>query len=568
MRIADSRRLTGRNLQSANPCAVAEVRFEKGEDESLALNVWCKHVNQLCQELGLDVGEPFVRRYQGGACLGFDAPIDALYTATEINEYAIDEASNRSTEAHRDRIKQFRSALDNEANPRLLELQAEASKRDCPFLWDDDEVSIGFGQYAQIWATDNLPEREDIEWPISGRVPVAMITGTNGKTTTSRMLSRILKTAGFSVGSTSTDGVCINEEIVEAGDWTGTGAARMVLRRSDISAAVLETARGGLLRRGLAMTGCDVAILTNVAADHLGDYGIDDVAAMAQVKSLISSAVKPTGQRVINADDKHLMARRHDYDTPIVLFGLDFKHPELVSHRQAGRACWSVNQGMIVYSSGTQIHELMRTQDIPCTFGGAAKHNVSNALAAAAAASVLGVEFQTIRAALSGFGDQPSDNPGRCQLVEVHGVKILLDFGHNSHGLKAILDLGKSLIAKQPGARLCVSLGQAGDRLDSEILALGDTLSAMGTDRVILREMAGYERGRAPAEVATMIRQRLIELEYDSTNIHIVKGEINALDDALSWSKPGDLIMLLVHLEREAVSQWITDQNNGSTELR
>jgi cyanophycin synthetase len=202
----------------------------------------------------------------------------------------------------------------------------------------------------------------------------------------------------------------------------------------------------------------------------------------------------------------------------------------------------------------------MRTQDIPCTFGGAAKHNVSNALAAAAAASVLGVEFQTIRAALSQFGDQPSDNPGRCQLVDVHGVKIMLDFGHNSHGLKAILDLGKSLIAKQTGARLCVSLGQAGDRLDSEILALGDTLSAMGTDRVILREMAGYERGREPTEVATMIRQQLIEQNYDSNNIDIVKGEVKALDNAFNWAKPGDLIMLLVHLEREAVSQWITDK--------
>ena len=568
MRIADSRRLTGGNLQSVNPCAVAEIEFEEGEDQGLVLDSWRTHVQQLCDELKVNFGEPFVRRYQGGACLGFDAPIDALYTATEINEYAIDKASERSAKPHAEVLDQLTTSLANEANERLLQIQSEAGMRQCSFLWDDDEVSIGFGEHTQVWATDNLPQIEDIDWPTAGRIPVAMITGTNGKTTTSRMLTRILKTSGFSVGSTSTDGVCINEEIVEAGDWTGTGAARMVLRRSDISAAVLETARGGLLRRGLAMTGCDVAILTNVAADHLGDYGIDDVAAMAQVKSLISSAVKPTGQRVINADDEHLMARRHDYNTPIVLFGLNFEHPELVSHRQAGHACWSVNQGMIVYSSGTQTQALMRTQDIPCAFGGAAKHNVSNALAAAAAASVLGVEFQTIRAALSGFGDQPSDNPGRCQLVEVHGVRIMLDFGHNSHGLKAILDLGKILIAKQPGARLCVSLGQAGDRLDSEILALGDTLSAMGTDRVILREMAGYERGRAPTEVATMIRQRLIEQDYDSTNIHIVKGEINALDDALAWSKPGDLIMLLVHLEREAVSQWINDQKNGSSELR
>jgi len=566
MRIADSRRLTGGNLQSANPCAVAEVQFEEGEDQQVAINAWRNHLTHFCKELEVNFGRPFVRLYQGGACLGLDAPIDALYAATEINEYAIDLASTRSERTHDEALKHFKTALDQEANHRLLALQTEAMRRNCPFLWDDDEVSIGFGKHAQVWAADNLPQLEDIDWPVEGRIPVAMITGTNGKTTTSRMLTRILKTSGLFVGSTSTDGVCIDEKIVEAGDWTGTGAARMVLRRPEVSAAVLETARGGLLRRGLSMNGCDVAVLTNVAADHLGDYGIDDVAAMAEVKCLIGSAVKPGGTRVINADDIHLMTRRHDYDTPIVLFGLNHEHPELVAHRQAGHSCWSVDAGMIVYSQADESQPLMRTQDIPCTFGGAAQHNISNALAASAAASILGVDHQTIKAALAQFGEQPTDNPGRSQLAEVHGVKIMLDFGHNSHGLEAILDLGKRLIAKQNDARLCVSLGQAGDRLDSEIYALSDTLSAMGTDRVILREMAGYERGRAPTEVATMIRKRLIEQNYDSDNIQIVKGEVKALDDAFNWAKPGDLIMLLVHLEREAVSQWITDQKASESE--
>ena len=309
------------------------------------------------------------------------------------------------------------------------------------------------------------------------------------------------------------------------------------------------------------MEGCDVAILTNVAADHLGDYGIDDVAAMAGVKCLIGSAVKPTGRRVINADDAHLMARRDDYDTPVILFSLNHENPELIRHRQAGHSCWSVDSDLIVYFDANQAHPLMRTHEIPCAFGGAAKHNISNALAAAAAAAALGVDLQTIRTALTQFGERPTDNPGRCQLIEVQGVKIMLDFGHNSHGLRAILDLGKSLIDAQSGARLCVSLGQAGDRLDSEILALGDTLAAMGTDRVILREMTGYERGRAPAEVATMIRQRLIENNYDDQSIRIVKGEVAALEDAMNWAKPGDLIMLLVHLEREVVHQWIHTQN-------
>ena len=557
MRIADSRRLTGSNLQSANPCAVAEVRFTSGDDVERMLARWREALRALCAELGVDFGEPFVRAYQGGASIGFDAPIDALYAATEINEEAIHRASQDAQRADDRMLERLRRALQGEANPQLIALERAAKERGCPFLWDDDEVSVGFGHMAQVWRADELPDADAVDWASAAPIPVAMITGTNGKTTTSRMLTRILKTSGLCVGSTSTDGVCVDEEIVEAGDWTGTGAARMVLRRKEINAAVLETARGGLLRRGLSMSGCDVAVLTNVAADHLGDYGIDDVAAMAQVKSLIGKALKPGGHRVINADDPHLMQRRLECDSPMVLFSMRHDNEALLAHRRSGGLCWWLEDDVIQFAQAGEVTQVLAARAIPCSFDGAARHNISNALAAAAAAQVLGVSLATIARALSSFGASPSDNPGRCQLFEVQGVRLLLDFGHNAHGLQAILTLAQGLIESQPSARLCVSLGQAGDRLDSEILELSETLADVAPDHIILRQMAGYERGRQPSEVAELIRQGLLERSYPPERVAIVEGELTALDEAMTWAEPGDLIMLLVHLEREAVADWV-----------
>jgi cyanophycin synthetase len=565
MRILDSRRLTGTNLQSVGPCAVAEVAFDEGEVPEEAISTWRAALERLAPRFDLDLGKPFWRRYRDGASIGFTAPIDALYTATEINEYAIKYAAGRAEIALEDAVDRLRQSASQEANAPMRSLQVAAAQRDYPFLWDDDEVSIGFGAYAQVFEAGSVPKVSEIEWRGAGTIPVAMITGTNGKTTTSRMLTRILKTADYSVGSTSTDGVCVNEEVVEAGDWTGTGAARMVLRRNDISAAVLETARGGLLRRGLAIEACDVVVVTNVAADHLGDYGIDDVSAMAEVKNLICAAANPRGQRIINADDRHLMRLVNRYDTPLVLFSLVDDNPAVVDHCARGGEAWFVRNGSLVHRRLRQDQEVVAADQIPCTFDGAARHNISNALAAAAAAYALGVGYSVIAQALEGFGAKPGDNPGRCQLFSVGDVRVMLDFGHNAHGLEAILNLAKGLMQQHPESRVCVSLGQAGDRQDDEIYALADTLAAMNTDHVILREMAGYERGRGVQEVASMIKHRLHEHDFADDQVLIVDGEINALDAAMTWARPGDLIMLLVHLERKAVRQWVETQQAMQT---
>lgn len=564
MEVLDSRRLTGANLQSPVPSAVAEVSFLAEEQPAVVLAEWEAALGRILPHFDLGDSQPFQRIYEGGACIGFPAPIDKLYAATEINEWAIQAANaamgNRNEPPLTAAIEDISRSLAQEENAPILALQKAAEERNCPFLWDDDEVSVGYGAHAQVWDARDLPHPKDVDWNRAAAIPVAMITGTNGKTTTSRMLSRILKASGLSVGSTSTDGVCVNEEMVEQGDWTGTGAARMVLRRPDVTAAVLETARGGLLRRGLAVERCDVAVLTNVAADHLGDYGINDVPAMAEVKNLICAAVDQQGSRVINADDPHLASLLEAHHSPLVLYSIREDNPLIAKHCQQGGEAWCLVDGDLICRRGNEEERLMSGSEIPCAFGGAARHNLSNALAASAAASALGISHEQIAQALSRFGAKPEDNPGRCQLVEIDGVQLMLDFGHNPHGLEAILKLAQSLINQGGKGRLCVSLGQAGDRGDDEIRSLGTTLATMAPDLVILREMVGYERGRSYREVPALIAQSLGDHGFAADQILTRDSEVEALEAAMSWAKPGDLVMLLVHLQRQTVGQWLQDK--------
>jgi UDP-N-acetylmuramyl tripeptide synthase len=568
MQIKDSRRLTGANLQSPLPSALADIVFEADEDRDSCLKAWRAALARILPHFALTQAHMFERLHAQGASLGFSAPVDQLYAATEINEWAIHAANstiNNMTEPSLDEaILTIRRTHAEEQNTSLMALKNIAEERACPFLWDDDQVSLGFGRHSQTWPADDLPSAEEIDWAAAQTIPLALITGTNGKTTTSRMLTRILKTAGFCVGSTSTDGLSVNEKLIESGDWTGTGAARAILRDKRVDAAVLETARGGILRRGLAVERCDVAVVTNVASDHLGDYGIDDVAAMAEVKSLICSAVDGRGKRVINADDPRLCALLERYDSPLVLYSLDSANPLIATHCDAGGEAWLLVDGRLTQRCGALDHPVIAAKEIPCAIDGAAHHNLSNALAASAAASAIGVTHSLIAKALCGFGARPEDNPGRCQLVELGGVQILLDFGHNPHGMRAVLGMANRMLKERPSARLCVSVGQAGDRSDEDIRALGRTLVELGTHKLILRELHEYTRGRPRGEASQLIAKEAWQAGMDPRQVSVCEGEVVALSQALDWALPGDLIVLLVHVERGPVMDWLQSQQSLS----
>lgn len=565
MRAHDARRLTGPNLELGLPGAgaVVELAFDPAED---ALALAAAVVAALRGVIGAPTQRVAVRAWAGGAAVATPGAIDTLYALVDALEWAAEHVAGAAELTPAAAAARYHDAARAQGSPALLALEAAARARGAPFLWDDDLVSVGHGHRRQVWPASALPAVEEVAWGGVGTVPIAIVTGTNGKTTTSRMLARILARAGHVVGASSTDGIAVGGALVERGDWTGPGAARRILRDPAVTAAVLETARGGMLRRGLGVLACDAAVVTNVAEDHFGDHGIASLAAMARVKALAWSVVRPGGRRVANAEDPTLVAeiaRGPDAGHPDggwVFFARDPAHPVVAQHRAAGGEAWVVADGAITRCLGAEARPVLPLAELPAAFGGAAQHNVANALAAAAVAAGLGVAEADIAAALAGFGLAPDDNPGRLEVYERGGVRVLLDFGHNPHGVRAVLGPIAAMMAAHPGGRVAICVGQAGDRSDADLAALVHEACRARPARAFVRPLPGYERGRAPGETERVLRAAFLAEGLAADDVVDVVDEVDALERGFGWARPGDLLVHLVHVQRAACRRWLAER--------
>ncbi|MFO0747115.1 MAG: Mur ligase family protein [Myxococcota bacterium] len=558
MRFEHARRLTGPSPLMPGPGAAVEHVFEAGDDAGALAARWDELLDRALAAAGIAEVRRFRRDYPGGASLGIDGPIDRLYAEVDLLEWISEVMSGQATLTEDQAIARFREAAAIESNPCLLALQAAARAHGVAFLWDENEASLGLGPTARTWPVRELPAPDAIaalDFAAFGRIPVALVTGTNGKTTTTRMATRILKHAGHVVGTTSTDAITVDEVVVESGDWTGPGAARKVLRRNDVTAAVLETARGGILRRGLALDQVDAAIVTNVAEDHFGDWGVYSLDAMADAKALVWQAVRPGGTRIVPADDPVLLAHARPTPDAWTLVAMNADAPAIAAFRAAGGKAWFVRDGAIVRAEGPRQTAVVPVADVPVTFGGHALHNLQNAIAAAALTHALGASDAAIRSGLASFGLKPSDNPGRAQLHEVDGVRVLLDFSHNPHGVRAMRATLGWLVEQVPGSRLSIALGQAGDRSDGDLAALAHEIAACRPDLVFLRPLPGYERGRALGETAAILHRDMLAEGLPPDAVRDALDEVDSLEQALAWARPGDLVVHFVHIEREAVAE-------------
>jgi cyanophycin synthetase len=555
MKLLDSRRLTGPNLLLDRPGAVMEVSLDPGEAEAVVV-AWRKQARRMLDAVGWGHEETAERLYTGGASLAISAPIDALYAATEVNEWAwaAAEASFGGTVPDiafgRDAL---RGAILQESNPALLALRDAAAEHGVAFLSDSRLASVGLGTGSLTWQVGELPAPESIDWGAVYDIPVALVTGTNGKTTTVRLVAAMLNAAGRVPGATSTDRVEVGGEVIERGDFSGPEGARTVLRDRRVEVAVLETARGGILRRGLVLDRADAALITNVAADHLGDYGIHDLPALAAVKLMIAHAVKPEGRVVLNADDPELLAAASRVAAPILWFSLDAGNPRIAEHLAAGGEAVYLQEGSLILERAGERTAVARVGEIPITFRGTARHNIANALAAIGLAAVLGLPVEAMAAGLRGMGSTPEDNPGRANLFKRYGVRILVDYAHNPHGVAALLELAKALPAKR---RLMV-LGQAGDRSDEAIRDLARAAWELLPDRVIVKELPEMLRGRQPGEVPALLVEELRRLGMTTEQIERTGTELEAVRTALDWARPGDLLVLLVHTQRDEVMKML-----------
>ena len=573
MRLVDARRLTGPTHLARTPLVVVELALDAAEALDAAVAGYRRELVRMRAALGLSTDlELLVRTHHGGATLAYEAPIDAMLASAEASEWAALSAIEALAGAPlplEPKRTEIETILAGEQNPRLLELAREARARNVPLLWDDEIVSLGTGRYAVSYPNHGLPELASIPWDLLGAIPIALVTGTNGKTTSSRLLARIATEAKLRVALASTDGIAVGTESLEDGDWTGPGAARIALRRTDVDLAVLETARGGILRRGLGVETCDVALITNVSDDHLGLYGIDDVAAMAQVKGVVARAVRAGGTAVLNAHDPNLVALACELSCHVTFFA-DLDGPPgaaLDAARGVIEAALAKGCRVVVAEAGfvavrgsapPGLREdapgpLVRVDDVPITFGGAARYNVENVLGAVAMAQALDLPREAILAALRGFGMQ--DNPGRGQIIERNGVTVVLDFGHNPQGVRAVMSLVASL--RKPPGRLVVVTGSPGDRTDEEIEGVARTLYESRPDRVFVRELTDYVRGRAVGDVPALFQRTFRSLGMPEAAFAIAASEVDALERAFADAAPGDVIVVLVHLDKEAVQAFL-----------
>jgi UDP-N-acetylmuramyl tripeptide synthase len=325
----------------------------------------------------------------------------------------------------------------------------------------------------------------------------------------------------------------------------------MVMRERRTQAAILETARGGILRRGIAVSQAHTAVITNVSSDHFGEYGIHDLAGLAEVKLAVAAAVDPSGLLVLNADDSQLRAqadglvRRFGRSLPLGWFAVTPDQTTIREYRLRGASTCGVREGRLHLCHGGAEHDLGLISAMPLSMGGIAAYNVANMAGAALAAVALGIAPATIAAVLARFGSNLKDNPGRMMRFDVGGVKILIDYAHNPDGLRGFLKVADHL--RSGSGRLGLLLGQAGNRSDADVEELAQVAAEFHPDLVVVKEDEAHLRGRAPEEVPRIIRAKLQGLGFPDSALPMRSNEIDAARCALDWARPGDVLALPIH---------------------
>lgn len=380
-----------------------------------------------------------------------------------------------------------------------------------------------------------------------GRIPVVAVTGTNGKTTTTRLIAHLFATCGLKVGMTNTDGVYVDGRQIDSGDCSGPKSARNVLMHPDVEAAVFETARGGILREGLGFDRCQVAVVTNLGeGDHLGMNFLNTVEELALVKRVIVQNVAQTGYAVLNATDPVVANMAAVCPGQIIFFAADRHHPLMAAHRSQGKRCVYVDGDQLVAAQGSW-RETIPLRDIPFTRAGSIPFQVENAMAAVAAGWGVGLDWDTIRRGVASFSNDADNVPGRFNVMDYRGATVVADYGHNGDAMRALVQA----VEVMPAKRRSVVISGAGDRRDEDIRIQTQILGAAFDEAILFQDAC--QRGREDGEVLALLRQGL-EGASRTTHVEEIRGEFAAIDRALERLQPGDLCLVLVDQVEEALA--------------
>ena len=382
--------------------------------------------------------------------------------------------------------------------------------------------------------------------PLRPSVPVIAVTGTNGKTTTTRLISHLMQADGRVPGWSSTDGIVIDGVEVESGDWSGPGGAARVLSDPHVTVAVTETARGGILLRGVGTAANDVSVVTNISADHLGLLGIHTIQQLAEVKSVVAKITKASGWTVLNADDPLVRAMRSVSRARPWFYSPDPDNPYLEEALEAGGKAITVIDGdIVVLSRGLDPTTVLPVAQVPLTLAGSSRVNVSNALAATAAALGVGASLEAVRAGLRSFAPDAEHNAGRLNVYLIDTLAIVLDLAHNEASLASLLEVTDALRAKS--GQLAVVVGTAGDRTDEAIHAMGE-MAAAASDVLVIAGRAKYLRGRPPGEMEDLWRSGAAEAGV--LDVAERPDELTALSYLLELGLPAGSAIAICALEQ------------------
>lgn len=382
----------------------------------------------------------------------------------------------------------------------------------------------------------------------AGTIPIIAITGTNGKTTTTRLTAHIAKTAGYKVGYTTSDGVYIQNQLMMKGDCTGPVSSQFVLKDPTVDFAVLECARGGILKSGLAFQHCDVAIVTNISADHIGLGGIDSMEQMAKVKAVVPETCFKHGYAILNAEDDLVYAMKDGLSCNIALFSMDENNPRIIKHTKEGGYASVFENGYITIMKGTWKIRVIKVTDVPVTYGGKALHNIMNCLPAVLSTYFWrNIEIEDIKLALQTFIPSSTQTPGRLNLFQFKHFQFLVDFAHNPAGLELLCDF----VSKLDGEPKVGIISGTGDRRDEDIKELG-RISGRYFDEIIIRQDKNL-RGRTAEEIVNLLIDGINETKTKDIPIETIYNEKEAIMHAYNTAKPGSLITIMCDVVTEAL---------------
>ncbi|MDS0528285.1 cyanophycin synthetase [Clostridium sp. SHJSY1] len=389
-------------------------------------------------------------------------------------------------------------------------------------------------------------------------IPVVSITGTNGKTTTTRLTSHVLAKMGYKVGMTCTDGIYIDGECIDKGDDTGYYSAKTVLLNKDVEIAVLETARGGLVRKGLAYDLADVAAITNITEDHIGIDEINSISELAKIKALVGEAVKPNGYVVLNADDKWSTEILDRIKAKKIFFSKYKDNEHVIKNIKNGDIAVYIDNNILCVTNNKKKYKILNTDEIPITLGGILEFNIENVMASCGVLVGMGVDYSMISIGFKTFQLDTKCNSGRFNMFDINGIKIVLDYGHNLEGYKAVL----SSFAKIKKEKLIGVIGVPGDRQDEMIESIGYICSKY-IDNIIIKEDID-RRGRDKGEVAEILKRGVVK--GNNHKYKICLNEVEALKEAIKFSKAGDYIIVFYE-KLEPLIEVVREYNNLNEDL-